>query len=225
MKITLIESPLVGGSKIQIIGKPDKGRPILFATFRSQPPLIPSEMVMRQAKIVLSNLITFYKQNPLQTKPMTLKELLIKLDACEEAREWARDMPIEEIVSTCHRGDWLLWLAKKVDVDLRLRTLAKGHCANTVRHLMTDERSIKAVDVAIAFGEGKATLEELDAAAAAAAYATAYATDAAYASAAYAAAASTAASASAANRQQTADICREYIGEALIEKVNQLLTK
>jgi hypothetical protein len=153
---------------------------------------------------------------------MTLKELLIKLDACEEAREWARDMPIEEIVSTCHRGDWLLWLAKKVDVDLRLRTLAKGHCANTVRHLMTDERSIKAVDVAIAFGEGKATREELDAAAYAA-YAAAGA-DAAYA-AAYAADADAAYAAAAANRQQAADICRKYIGEALIEKVNQLLTK
>jgi hypothetical protein len=181
--------------------------------------------------------------NPLQT--MTFKELLIKLDACEGAREWARDMPIEEIVSTCHRGDWLLWLAKKVDVDLRLRTLAKGHCANTVRHLMTDERSLNAVDVAIAFGEGKATREELDAAAAAvaadayaatgaagaaanAAYAaadaaaTAAAAAAAYA--AYAAAAAAAAVADAdANRQQAADICRQYIGEALIEKVNQLL--
>jgi len=141
---------------------------------------------------------------------MTFKELLIKLNACEEAREWAGDMPIEEIVSTCRRGDWLLWLAEKVDVDLRLRTLAKGHCANTVRHLMTDERSIKAVDVAIAFGEGKATREELDAAAYAA-----YAAAAAYA----------AYDAVAANRQQTVDIFREYIGEALIEKVNQLLTK
>ena len=182
---------------------------------------------------------------------MTFKELLIKLNACEEAREWAGDMPIEEIVSTCRRGDWLLWLAEKVDVDLRLRTLAKGHCANTVRHLMTDERSIKAVDVAIAFGEGKATREELDAAAdaayaaAAAAAAAAYAAyaavaaaaDAAYAAvaasavaaaadAAYAAAAAYAAyDAVAANRQQTVDIFREYIGEALIEKVNQLLTK
>ena len=178
---------------------------------------------------------------------MTFKELLIKLDACESAKEWARDMPIEEIVSTCHRGDWLLWLAKKVDVDLRLRTLAKGHCANTVRHLMTDERSLNAVDVAIAFGEGKATREELDAAAAAvaadayaatgaagaaanAAYAaadaaaTAAAAAAAYA--AYAAAAAAAAVADAdANRQQAADICRQYIGEALIEKVNQLLNQ
>ena len=170
--------------------------------------------------------------NPLQT--MTFKKLLIKLGACESAKEWARDMPIEEIVSTCHRGDWLLWLAKKVDVDLRLRTLAKGHCANTVRHLMTDERSLNAVDVAIAFGEGKATREELDAAAAAvaadayaatgAADAAATAAAAAAAYAAYAAAAAAAAVADAdANRQQAADICRQYIGEALIEKVNQLL--
>ena len=181
---------------------------------------------------------------------MTFKELLIKLDACEGAREWARDMPIEEIVSTCRRGDWLLWLAQKVDVDLRLRTLAKGHCANTVRHLMTDERSLNAVDVAIAFGEGKATLEELNAAAYAAyaasgaAYAAAgaaYAANAAYAAAAAYAYASVDAAAAAAraaagdgaaavadadaNRQQAADICREYIGEALIEEVNQLLTK
>jgi hypothetical protein len=151
---------------------------------------------------------------------MTFKELLIKLDACEEAKEWARDMPIEEVVATCHRGDWLLWLAKKVDVDLRLRTLAKGHCANTVRHLMKDERSIKAVDVAIAFGEGKATREELDAAAYAAVAAVAAAAGAA--AAAYAAAGA-AYAAVAANRQQAADICRKYIGEALIEKVNQLL--
>jgi hypothetical protein len=167
--------------------------------------------------------------NPLQT--MTFEELLIKLDACQSAKEWAGDMPIEEVVSTCHRGDWLLWLAKKVDVDLRLRTLAKGHCANTVRHLMKDDQSINAVDVAIAFGEGRATREELDAAAAAA-YA-AYAADAAAGAAAYAADAAAGAAAAAAgaaavadadaSRQQAADICREYIGEALIEKVNQLL--
>ena len=145
---------------------------------------------------------------------MTFKELLIKLDACEEAKEWARDISIEEIVLTCHRADWLLWLAQKVDLDLRLRTLAKGHCANTVRRLMEDERSINAVNVAIAFGEGKATREELDAAAVSA---VAVAT---VAAAAYAAAVSVAA-----NRQQAADICRQYIGAALIEKVNQLLNQ
>ena len=158
---------------------------------------------------------------------MTFKELLIKLDACEEAKEWARDISIEEIVLTCHRADWLLWLAQKVDLDLRLRTLAKGHCANTVRRLMEDERSINAVNVAIAFGEGKATREELDAAAVGA-VAVATVAAAAYAAAVSVADAAVAAADAAyvsvaANRQQAADICRQYIGEALIEKVNQLL--
>ena len=161
---------------------------------------------------------------------MTFKELLIKLDACERAKEWVGDMTIEELVATCDRGDWGLWIAKKVDVDLRLRTLAKGHCANTVRQLMTDERSINAVDVAIAFGEDKATREELDAAYAAAfaaAFAAGFAVDFAAVAAAYAAdaAADFAVADYAANRKQTADICRQYIGDALIEKVNQLLTK
>lgn len=169
---------------------------------------------------------------------MTFKELLIELGACESAREWAGDMPIEEVLATCHRGDWLIWLAQKVGVELQPLTLAKGHCANTVRHLMTDERSTNAVDVAIAFGEGKATRKKLDAAADAAyaayapyapyTYSAAYAADAAAYAAdaadAYAYAAD-AADYPTINRQQTADICRKYIGEIIIEKVNQLLTK
>jgi len=121
-----------------------------------------------------------------------MKDLLIKLGACQEAKDWAADKDWKEIYQTCHRGDWLLWLFQKTNPnDLQLLTLAKGHCANTLRDLMKDERSIKAVDVAIAFGEGKASREELDSAAAYAAYAAnaAYAyASAAYASAAYAAA-------------------------------------
>jgi hypothetical protein len=131
-----------------------------------------------------------------------MKDLLIKLNACQDAKDWAADKSWKEIFETCHRGDWLLWLFQKTNPnDLQLLTLAKGHCANTVRHLMKDERSIKAVDVAIAFGEGKASREELDAAACAAnaadaadaayaAYAAAYVAYAAayaYAAAAYAA--------------------------------------
>ena len=68
-----------------------------------------------------------------------MKELLIKLDACKEAKEWAANKTWEEIYNTCHRGDWLLWLFKRTNPnDLQLLTLATGHCANTVRHLMTD---------------------------------------------------------------------------------------
>lgn len=93
----------------------------------------------------------------------TLKNFLKKHEACEDLYLFAQDLTLEEFLDTCHRGDWMLWLFKEVNPDLlRELTLAKGHCANTVRHLMRDEYSIKAVDTAIAFGEGKATMHELN---------------------------------------------------------------
>ena len=177
----------------------------------------------------------------------TLKELLVELNACEDACEWAGDKTIEDVIASCHRGDWLLWLAKKVEMDLQPLTLAKGHCAATVLHLMKDERSKKAVQVAIDFGNALATRDQLDAAAADAAYAAADArADAAAAYAAYAAARAAAADAAAAdayaaaraaaadaaadavaakkeNQKLTADICREHIGELLIKLIKNKL--
>ena len=59
----------------------------------------------------------------------------------------------------------MLWLMQKAGLcDHRTLTLAKARCANLVRHLMIDERSRNAVDVAIAYGEGRASAEELAAA-------------------------------------------------------------
>ena len=127
-----------------------------------------------------------------------MKELLKKLNACQPAREWADDKTIEEIWATCYRGDWMLWLARKLNIDKRVLTLAKGHCANTVRHLMKDERSIAAVDMAIKYGEGNATDSELAAAADAAYDATADA------------------DARKQSQQATAEICRKYIPLELI---------
>jgi len=96
-----------------------------------------------------------------------MKQLLTDLDACRDARELAADKTWKEIFETCHRGDWLLWLFRKTNpADKRLITLAKGHCANTVRHLMKDERSIKAVDAAIAYGNNEITDNDLSATAA-----------------------------------------------------------
>ena len=157
-----------------------------------------------------------------------MKELLIKLNACNEARKWASNKSIDEIWATCHRGDWMLWIARKLNIDKRVLTLAKGHCANTVRHLMKDERSIAAVDMAIKYGEGNATDSELAAAADAAydatadaydAYAADYATAdaaAAYAAAAAAYAAAADADARKLSQQATAEICRKYIPLDLI---------
>jgi len=166
-------------------------------------------------------------------------KILKELEACPEAIEWCTERNIttlEEAWEKCERGDWMLWLYQKLyPENIRELTLAKGHCVNTVRHLMKDERSIKAVDAAIAFGEGKIGEEELRkaaavaaayVAAAAAAYTAAYtaadvaayvvaADVAAYAVAAYVAADVAAYAAAAAarkeNQKQTADICRKYL--------------
>ena len=173
--------------------------------------------------------------------------LLNDLSACEDAKLFAADKSLKEVWDTCPRGDWMLWLAKKADVDIRTLTKAKALCANTVRHLMKDKRSTNAIDVAIKFGDGIVELPELNAAtayaaaayaatayaaAAYAAYAAAYAAadaddaadDAAYAAADDAARAATAyAAADAAayarkeNQLATANICREQIPYKLIK--------
>ena len=155
----------------------------------------------------------------------TIQTLLKQLRACDEAQKYfANASTIEEVVKTCPRGDWGLWLASRLNVDKRLLTLTAGHCANTVRHLMKDPRSIAAVDAAIAFGEGRIGVDELeearkgarDADNAAAASAASAASSAAYA--AYA-------DTYTANLLATADICRKYLSEAIINEVNKRLQK
>ena len=121
----------------------------------------------------------------------TFKDLLIELNACSPAIVWVEDKNIEEVLRDSYRGDWLLWLAKKLDLPFNKLTLAKARCAKTVIHLMKNQKSIYAVNIAERFGLDECTLEELNAAAyaaSAAAYAdaAAYAADAAYDAASYA---------------------------------------
>jgi len=126
-----------------------------------------------------------------------MKELLLKLNACEPAIKWTEGKSWKEIFNQCPRGDWLLWLfyhtKNDSENDFALLTIAKGHCANTVRHLMKDQRSLDAVDAAINYNGDRIALKiTADAAYAAdaAAYAAVNAAEAAYyAAAAYAAAA------------------------------------
>jgi len=75
---------------------------------------------------------------------------------------------IQEAWEKCQRGDWMLQLASRQEVDIQKLTLAKVRCARLVEHLMIDERSTHALDVAEAFAAGEATREELKGAAAAA---------------------------------------------------------
>jgi hypothetical protein len=161
---------------------------------------------------------------------MTLSEKLTKMGACEEAVEWVGDKTLDEAWAECERGDWMLWLAQESGVDKRTLTLAKARCAKLVVHLMKDERSVKAVEVAERYGLGEATDKELDEARRAAAYAAYVA--AAFVAADYAAYAAAdcaydahdaAAYAAGAEREkvlsQCADICRDVIKvESLMEK-------
>ena len=173
---------------------------------------------------------------------------LKKMTACDSAIEFAEQYEtIEEVIDACPKGEWLAWLAGEIGVDKRKQVLAAGRCANTVIHLMHDQRSIDAVNGAIAYGNGEIGEEELiklaDAAAAAAAanadfwsarYAAAAAAAAARAAnadfwsaryaAAWAAAAADAASQGADDRETnellTADICREVYRDELIKLFN-----
>ena len=168
-----------------------------------------------------------------------------KFKACKESIAFRENYSdFKSAWENCPRGDWMLWIAKKLEVDLLKLTTAKALCANTVRHLMKDERSKKAIDVAILFGQGLATREELDFAAADAyaaahtahtaaayaadadAYVAAYAADTAtYSAAAYAAVAAYAADAAASrqkNQQETAEICRRVLTDVVLTAIDNL---
>ncbi len=131
---------------------------------------------------------------------MTIEQFCTKHQACEEGKEWALAScaSMKEVWEKA-KPNWLFWVATRPSVltDKELRLFAV-FCARQVQHLMTDPRSIEAIDVAEKYAQGKASDDELararaaaraaDAAARAAAWAAADATaKAAYATA-YAAA-------------------------------------
>ena len=150
---------------------------------------------------------------------------LEKTGACKEAIFYVRTQKnYEEAWYNCSRGDWMLWIAAKLQIDKRLLTLTKGKCAATVLRLMKDKRSKKAVKAAIDYGHGLIGDEELKNAADAAydaAYA-AYGIDAAAAYAAYAAAdAAACAYVKKQNQLKTADICRDLLTKEVFNKWNQ----
>ena len=119
---------------------------------------------------------------------------LENLAACREAIEYVKTCKsAKDAWMNCDRGDWMLWLAKRLNVDDRKLTLTKAACANQVRHLMKDQRSLDALDACFRYANGEISRSALDiydaADAAAAAYSAAYSAAAYSAYAAYAAAA------------------------------------
>lgn len=142
---------------------------------------------------------------------MNITQFLDEHRACSDGRKRAAAFPsLEDAWQTCTPED-LIWVATRPGVltDRELRRFSV-FCARSVQYLMTDQRSIAAVDVAERHANGEATDDELHAAAYAARAAAYAAASAAYAaaraagSAAYAHAAS--AHAASANYAASADV-------------------
>ena len=101
--------------------------------------------------------------------PMPVAEFCAKHGACPEGREWAlaNCQTMAEVWRDA-RPEWLIWVATRNGVltDRELRLFAVW-AARRVQHLMTDARSVAALDVAERFANGHATEKELAAACAA----------------------------------------------------------
>ena len=123
-------------------------------------------------------------------------DLLTSLDACLQAREWAKGKSLQSAWKTCKRGDWLLWLsghmADKPGWPTRNEVvLAACDCAETALQYVKagDDGPRKCIETVRALADGKATLDDVGtarraAAASAAASAASYTSDASYAAAA-----------------------------------------
>lgn len=101
---------------------------------------------------------------------MTIEQFCDLHGACPGGRRWA--------INNCTSmrdawdklpPDWLIWVATRNGVltDKKCRLFAV-HCARSVQHLLKDERSTKAIDLAERHAKGEATDVELAAASAAA---------------------------------------------------------
>ena len=94
------------------------------------------------------------------------------LGACSEAVTWAQDFPtLQAVWDACDRADWMLWLAQRVDGEIRPATrLAMCACARTALRYVPDgeDRPRLVIEAAERCALGEATVEEMAAAWAAA---------------------------------------------------------
>ena len=97
---------------------------------------------------------------------MTINDFCDLHSACRDGREWALENceTMDEVWAKA-KPEWLIWIVTRPGVltDRELRLFAVWS-ARQVQHLMTDPRSVAALDVAERHASGEATDEELAAA-------------------------------------------------------------
>jgi hypothetical protein len=106
---------------------------------------------------------------------LTPAEFCEATNACEDGRVFALTQPsMADVWDNCPRPDWLWWIAEKLGQrpdDRTLRLFAIWCARNTplsdgrkTGDLLTDPRSLAALEVAERFADGRATNDELAAA-------------------------------------------------------------
>jgi len=97
---------------------------------------------------------------------------LINLDACEDAVIWATQYKTwQEVWDNCERADWLLWIAGRMvnpnsDQHKQLVLCACKCARRSLKYLPKNEkRPLIAIETAERWAKGKATIEEVKAAA------------------------------------------------------------
>ena len=112
---------------------------------------------------------------------MKPQDLLKELHACNVAVAWFDSRNPHRAWRECKRGDWMLWLAARLNIDRKLIVTAACDCVELSLRFVTagEARPNEAINVTRRWLAGKATREEVRAAADAAADAAANATNAA----------------------------------------------
>jgi hypothetical protein len=133
------------------------------------------------------------------------------------------EFPLSSVLESNDLED-TLWCFEVLPKHIEIPKRFAIWCAREVQHLMTDERSVNAINVAERYLDGNATLEELKAAvrAAAAVARAAYAATATYASSAAVAADTDASSAAAVDRAAATARSTANIAKARQKKINKL---
>jgi len=162
-------------------------------------------------------------------KSITTKQLIEtckQLHACPEAIKWLTENKKESVkilYNSCDRGDWLLWLFAKLEIDRKVLVLVLCDCAESVLKYIPEgeDRPRVAIETARKWCRGEATLEEVKSAADAAVYVAGYVAGVAGAAGAAGAAARAARAACAAARvqkqtlKQCANIARQYVSYSM----------
>jgi hypothetical protein len=99
-------------------------------------------------------------------REMTIEDFCYWHFACNKGRNWALATGCATMTELWRRADmrieWRVWIATRPGVlDSTTLRLFACWCAQQVLHLATDERSRRAVDVAVRYAVGAATESEL----------------------------------------------------------------